>query len=499
LHSIKAWREGRYGVRDMEQLAERLRNMTGGLLEVVSQQVSREDSHSEAISGTRPISLVNSGSAIAGSMEPHGSANFAVQFMHLSVCQYFLTGDGFKLLDEAGLPDCFGSGHLYIAATCLRYTQLDEIEPLIIANSPSSEALPEVTSSSSMRLKHKRLTRHRSNSGKSLSVTSFGSSAANSIRRSSLPTSRTPSISARSAAVVGSPGAEISVRSTAVVEELGVDHTQLTRELLEAHTQELRPITLSHGLPGDLSEDDGPSKFEHPKSAIPGSSIYSFESFSVHTKDALLFDDPVLRLYAVEMLAHHVVAANQAGADPSNLLNMLQVDRTSEIADGCWHKWCRLNDERDLRPDTTPAYFAAERNLGTWTEWYSNHPSYRNTLDERGGNMRYLLLAAIAFGHESIVSCLVDHIDADIPVTDPWTLLHSLAANNAKSDANLERYRFNHHLLEKRLSLCASVFSKGASLVGFLFRFRDYIEENGITMPLFSRHDGSHPSYETTC
>jgi hypothetical protein len=109
------------------------------------------------------------------------------------------------------------------------------------------------------------------------------------------------------------------------------------------------------------------------------------------------------------------------------------------------------------------------------------------------------LLAAIAFGHESIVSCLVDHIDADIPVTDPWTLLHSLAANNAKSDANLERYRLNHHLLEKRVSLCASVFSKGASLVGFPFRFCDYIEENGITMPLFSRHDGSHPSYETTC
>jgi hypothetical protein len=121
-------------------------------------------------------------SAAAGSMEP--SNLDAVQFIHLSACQYFLTGGGFKLLGQTVQPACFGAGHVYIAATCLRYTQLEEMKPLIPSR-PESFA----------HLQDGRITLHDNSSGTSLSEASFGSSAASSVRRSTLPTPAPPSTS----------------------------------------------------------------------------------------------------------------------------------------------------------------------------------------------------------------------------------------------------------------------------------------------------------------
>jgi hypothetical protein len=456
LHSIKAWREGRYGVRDMEQLAKRLRNMTGGLLELVLQDVSQEDNHSETASDMRPISLASVGSARAGSMEPYGPVNFVVQFMHLSACQYFLTGDGFRLLGQGAPPACFGAGHIYIAGIYLLYAQLDEIKPLIAipSQSPSFAVFPGATSSSSKQLK-----RQRNRSDTNLSVVSFGSSAASSVRRHSFLTSAPPSAASNSLSV-GFP-------------------TQLTRELLETHLDKMKPAV-------DLFEDepqDEPEDYAHSQS---GHSEHT-NSFSAHTTDAMLSDDPALRLYAIEMFVHHAVAANEADADPSELLAMILSDQTPE---GCWSKWCKLNDDDDIGSDTTSACFAAEWSLRSWIEWYSKSSADRHSLNQRCGHMRYPLLAAIHRGNTIVAAWWSYRLDAPDLVKDAWMMLHYLATciingnevlttHRSVHHSTLARSRFHHSLTERILALSTGVLNEDSD-IPLRSRLRSYTTKSRI-------------------
>ena len=451
LHSFEAWREGRYGVRNTEQLAKRLRNMTGGLLEVVLQEFSQEDNHSEFVSSMRPLSLASIGSARAGSMETHGPVNFVVRFMHLSACQYFLTGNGFKVLGQKAPPACFGAGHIYIAGVCLLYAQLDEIEPFISSHRTSASG--------------RRLKRQRNRSDTNLSVVSFGSSAATSVRRHSLPASAPPSISA----------------GNATSDTLsGGSQTQLTRELLETHLDELKPAS-------DLSEvepkENAHSQSEHLENARSDPSLdtsYSFSehsnSFSAHTTNAMSSNDPALRLYATEMFVHHAVAANEADANPKDLLDMIHRGQTPEVANGCWYKWCKLKDDDDIGPDTTPIYFAAKWNLKSWIEWYSEDPVDKHLLGQRGGHMQYPLLAAVSRGNTSFMSLWSDRwlTIAEDSVKDAWMMLHYLAECSVSGNeafttrpihqSVLVRHRFAHSLIERLLTLSTGVLTEDSDI-----------------------------------
>jgi hypothetical protein len=462
LHSIKAWREGKYGVRNMEQLAKRLRNMTGGLLEVVLQDFSQEDNHSEVVSST--------GSARAGSMEPYGPATFVVQFMHLSACQYFLTGNGFKSLGQAAPPACFGDGHIYIAEICLCYTRLDEIKPLI-GDTAVRRLLRGSSESESTRAK--RVTRRRIGSGTNLSMVSFGSSAASSVRRSSLPASAPASISG----------------NDKPAEFFGESHGQLTRELLETHTHALK----SDGDdpeddPENEPEEDAHHHYEQLENSRPGPFLTnSCGSFSASSIDAVVLNDPALRLYAVEMFVHHVVAANQVDADPSDLLSMLHSSQALGVVNGCWDMWCKLNDREGLWPDTTPAYFAGEWNLWTWIKWYHRYlPSF---LIKRSGGMRYPLLAAIIQGNKSIMALLSDHFNTDDIVKDAWMMLHYLAecsvsANEAFTtrpihQSALARHRFTYSLTERLLTLSTGILTEDSD-IALRSRLGNYMTKSHI-------------------
>jgi energy-coupling factor transporter ATP-binding protein EcfA2 len=466
LHSIKEWRKRTYGVgggdgeayrdrdrvREMDRLTKRLRKMTGGLLEVVLQEFSQEDDHSEVVSSMRPISLASVGSARAGSTEPYGPATFVVESMHLSACQYFITGNGFKSLGQGAPPACFGSGHIYIASVCLRYTQLDEIKPLIPRRSSSSGSLPEAS--------NKRLKRQRNKSDTNLSVVSFGSSAANSVRRSSLPASAPPSISG-------------NAKSDELFEK---SHSQLTRELLETHT---RALKLAGDDPENEPEEDAHSHPEQLEDFRAESFVTnSYGSFSENSTGDLMLNDPALRLYAVEMFVHHVAAANQAKADPSELLDMIHGTQASEV-NGCWHKWCQLNDDDDLRSDTTPAYFAAAQNLHSWIKWHVESQSHQLMLSTRGGNMRYPLLAAIARGHKPAMACMSGYINAEVYITDAWTMLHHLAADAIDTNGPVWRRMSSRGVTWKVLSLRREDKVLGP---GFAFssRLRSYMTKSRI-------------------
>jgi hypothetical protein len=110
----------------------------------------------------------------------------------------------------------------------------------------------------------------------------------------------------------------------------------------------------------DLSPDDnGQSQSLHLDSAPSEHFHDTFDNFSTHTTYDILSEDPVLRLYVIEMFVHHAVAADEAGADPSELLDMLHNGQASEAAGGRWYKWFRFTGES--KPGTTPAQFAADR------------------------------------------------------------------------------------------------------------------------------------------
>jgi hypothetical protein len=470
LRSIKEWREGKYGIRDMEQLAKRLRNMTGGLLEVALQDVPQEDYHSEVVSGMKPTSHASIGSARAGSMEPYGPATFVVQFIHLSACQYFLTGNGFERLGQAAPPACFGAGHIHIAATCLRYPCLDEIDILFLGGGRSvaadSEYAPTFTN---------RLTSHHISSGTNLSVVSLGSSAASSSRRHTL---RFPEVPAR-------PVEAITPR-----ERLRAPQSWFLHQWLDIVSRELDsfvPISSESDSHTGSSFDHGAqNRLVHSGHVRPPLVSNVSENLTASEAYVRLLEDPVLRLYAMEMFIHHAVEADKVGADPSELLDAIERGRDSCAGTGCWYKWCQLKD--DVRSDTTPVYFAVIYNLKTWIRWYATSPSLETMLAMRGGRLRYPLLAAIFWNNESMMKLLSPHVNSEVPVRDAWMLLNHLAAVSIKAGTLSGDRRRVDGIISRLLDLNrlarapAEELDDGAEELddGLLLRFRNYMRPSGL-------------------
>lgn len=465
LRAMRTWNESIHGVGNMEQLSKRLRDMTGGLLELKMQHTSQGYIRDGLASSTRSLSLASIGSAVAGSMEPSGDGSPVVQFIHLSAYQYFLTGEGFELLGEAAPPDCLGAGHVYIAATCLRYTQLEDITPLLFSSFSPAESVS--LSNENQRLvggeKISRVEDYSRSVG-DLSLASFGSSAASSSRRSSLQLPEIPTI-------------------PAVVDETSIrNRSQLLSGWLETLHREPSSITPAHqSVAAHLEHPlgfDTQSRHVHSEKTCSPPLSESPDDLPAHETHYLLTEDPVLRIYAIEMFVHHAFAADELGADPSELLDVVERNRDSDDHTGCWHRWCELKD--GIWSGTTPTNFATKWNLKTWIEWYSSVPLYRNLLNERVRDTRYPLLADILRGKRSLVSCLSGHIDADVTEKDAWALLHNLATASVKGDATIDRPHSNYDLIEELLNLFAG---KGDEIL--LSRFRSFMSQIGFDVPAF--------------
>jgi hypothetical protein len=458
------WRESTFGVHDVGQLAKRLLSMTGGLLEVSLQPTSQ---------GSGRVSP-----ATASSMEPYNPDDPVVQFVHQSVRQYFLTGEGFKLLDQRAPPACFGTGHMYLATVCLRYLHLSDTDPL---TPDGTFRFP------SMGCCYDEPRMHHGSSSTGLVSSDLGSlpdssgwesSAQNSAGPANPAMPASPAILANTVRPV-SPGPS-PTRPEYTVSERETPASGVLQEWLETGmlSVESTPILESppdHYYYTESSQDDVDLEEE-----FDFSSHESLESVSA--THHMLPTGLIFQFYATEMFLNHAVAANNNSADPSELLDMIQ----TEMANGgrcCWTKWCNLND--DLRSDTTPAYFAAAQNLHSWIDWYARSSSHRHLLYQRGGHRRYPLLTALWRDNRYIVACLSDHFDAELPVKRPWELAQHLAANKAKADTTLAKRRFSHDLVEHLLTLSVSVLATGSSVVGFALRFRRYLRKYGVKVGLF--------------
>jgi hypothetical protein len=334
------------------------------------------------------------------------------------------------------------------------------------------------------------VTRHDNNSGTNISVAGFGSSAASSVRRGSLPASAPPSISAGKSPSVESSvaaGTQLTEKSLEKLTGACGDDPCLqwalpTWEMFKGKnwpTTVVSPENGAHDQPGHLEHD------------LPEPLLGSSNGFSAHSTRAMTSDDHALRIYATEMFLHHVEAADKNDADPSELLEMIRIEESAHGGRSCWFKWCCLND--GIRSNTTPAHFAATHNLHSWIKWYARSSSHRSVLTKRGGDKRYPLLAAIVCGHDSIVASLSDYVDAETVPGDPWMLLHYVAANKVKADTTLARRRFNHDLTEELLARSASLLStkRGTSDYASFetyfdtYKFRGWLDRHGVEIREF--------------
>jgi hypothetical protein len=463
LQSMAKWSESTFGVYDVGQLGKHLLSMTGGLLEVSLQSTSQASDRSVS-------------SAIASSMEPYNPDDPVVQFIHQSVSQYFLTGEGFKLLDHGAPPACFGTGHMYLATVCLRYLRLGETDPLATSmatwNEPRSHHGTSITEFV------------LSNPGSSSDLgslpdsSSWESSPRNSAGPTNSATPASPAILENSVKPV-SP-APSPTRPKHTVSKRETPPSGVLQEWLETGMLPVEPTPILESSPEHhyyTYSSQGDADFEGSFSFSSHESLESVSATHHMLPTGLIFQH-----YAAEMFEKHAVAANNNGADPSELLDMIQTGM-ADGGKGCWIKWRHLNDR--IRSDTTPAYFAAAHNLHSWIDWYARSPSHRHMLYQRGGDLRHPLLAAICFGHDSIVGCLSDHFDAEIPVKRPWELSQYLAANKVKADTTLAQRQFSHGLVEYLLTLSASVRTTRSSVVSFALRFRRYLRKYGVDDGLF--------------
>ncbi|KAL3593178.1 hypothetical protein FPOAC2_07472 [Fusarium poae] len=121
--SLREWRESNEFIETDEQLERKIRNLSRGLLEV-----SRK--HPE------PFNIKASGAssihAGAGSLDHEQGSARLVQIIHESVRWFLLKNGGFALL-ETNSSDYIASCHMTIAATCIDYMHIPELDDLATA------------------------------------------------------------------------------------------------------------------------------------------------------------------------------------------------------------------------------------------------------------------------------------------------------------------------------------------------------------------------------
>jgi hypothetical protein len=120
--SLHDWRESDYFTND-DQLERQIRSISKGLVEVKKTlKVEQPDDGFEM--------SVRAG---AGSLTiEHGDTRI-IQVIHHSVREFFLSSNGFKILDPSLESNPIGNSHLSIMATCLDYLNIKELDALVQA------------------------------------------------------------------------------------------------------------------------------------------------------------------------------------------------------------------------------------------------------------------------------------------------------------------------------------------------------------------------------
>ncbi|KAK7416368.1 hypothetical protein QQZ08_012025 [Neonectria magnoliae] len=122
--SLREWRRSDHFTANDDQLERQIRSVSRGLVEVKKTKVDES-----ADQGFEALSVY----AGAGSLNfEHGDTRI-VQVIHESVRDFFLSNDGFSVLDPGLGNHAIANGHLAIMATCLDYLNITELDALVQA------------------------------------------------------------------------------------------------------------------------------------------------------------------------------------------------------------------------------------------------------------------------------------------------------------------------------------------------------------------------------
>jgi len=329
--SLASWRESDDFTENDDQLEKQIRSLSMGLLEVA---VSTEQNMTpEAMSVW----------AGAGSLDLEQGETRAVQVIHESVREFFLDGPGFALLNGVDMVDTKASiaaGHLSIMSTCLDYITIEELDKLVDARlsarlqkGPVRERDPARRSSISPE--------NSSDSGshssrRRPSIASFGSAS-----------SFAGSASARSP--LSKRNRKASSRGLSQV-------SVLDRLRAQSDSAWDRDYSAQRIRTYEITAD---------QISLNPSMQRSVMSRSAEGMSRVLEDYPALLLYVTSALFVHAKAADEAGADPGEVITRLLTK------DALWSRWILLREGISLQ--TRLHYHAASQGLSTWLPVIGRH------------------------------------------------------------------------------------------------------------------------------
>ncbi|KAK7424318.1 hypothetical protein QQX98_000586 [Neonectria punicea] len=310
--SLVEWRRSDHFTASDEQLERQIRSISRGFVEV-----KKTKGDESADQGFEALSV----HAGAGSLNfEHGDTRI-VQVIHESVRDFFLSNDGFSVLDPGLGIHAIANGHLAIMATCLDYLNITELDALVQARA---------------RVARRERTRPGQGSLHDWSESSYssGSSSRGHVRpglthdKSSAPYGKNSVIREKKA-----PTFEM-IRSIPSFPDIDVVRWMETGQSLSNESVSL-----------DLTAGLSPTQFSNA------------------SQSQVLEDYPALLSYATFMLFIHARFAEQSRVDLSPIAERLK-DKTT------WTRWSILRE--DIPEGTELLEYVAQWRLSSWVAAISN-------------------------------------------------------------------------------------------------------------------------------
>ncbi|KAF5604306.1 het-domain-containing protein [Fusarium pseudocircinatum] len=343
LRSVSEWKDSEWYTESHETLLQKLETVCGGF--VVAQE--REVTDAE----------VSSRHADAGSF----AGRLYIDVIHSTVRQFFLKGDGFKLLDpDIRMP--VGEGHAYILDVCVRYCFLNEMKAVFWPRPSKRRSEPGdiYLSPTSARFASARPYSLEESDSESCEVMSLGSSANTTTR--SVPRNyhrrRRPGDNSR--ANLFPAITELASPSESVSGEIA--HR---RKAIWAYLDNLEVPVQGDGIEILARRDTN-------------NITSTTDPFPEHMK--VVDHPPELWQYCEDMLVDHAVAAEKAGVIPKKTLGFIL--RQNFKAWGA--------SRTDMRDGATLEYFAAQWNLVSWLKYFRRQRRYIT----HGGFHKYPIIVA---------------------------------------------------------------------------------------------------------
>lgn len=328
--SLQDWRSSVHYTDDDERLESQIRNLSRGLLEVRALPTVNND-------GSEMMSV----RAGAGSLDfSHGETR-VVEFIHESVREFFLEGEGFRTLDFDSRGNPKADGHLLIMETCLEYLDIVELDSLVEARDrwQQTSRRPLVNSQEDEDPIGGRTNQNRTKREYAAHALRYSHQSLGKFReeeqKSASPVPHRPS-SARRRSVKRSPEDDLVLDLS---RELPVSNTGIDID---------RWIATSQFVSGQVvMNESARNSSAHPSTGAPSTQ--------------LLEDYPALLSYATHMFFTHARLAQSAGANPRPI-----IDRLLNEEGYLWTRWLALSEA--AHPEIELHNFAASNGLDSWLQ-----------------------------------------------------------------------------------------------------------------------------------